>query len=246
MTYDWGAEDGIHWAAFYGDCEHEVYEVTAGHRITLTYNLYAHEQLGGIFESPSTIDMNCLTLYDPVKEALASPEFFPKGGTLGFHCVHAYAHTNDRVVETLPYALKGVDAVVFSIFKGLNLSVSMRAVIEKENMIDGDDYDWREESDDMKDAKLVATALHGIQISDEGGEDVGTVEAVEQSWRPSEWRNDIDWIGGPRNKEVAVVHLAYGNEATTVWHYSTAVIIVDIPNKDSARRRALRATGLDS
>lgn len=56
--------------------------------------------------------------------------FFLPGGTLGFYCVHAYAHANDRVVKTLPYALKGVDAVVFSIFQGLNLSVSMRAVME--------------------------------------------------------------------------------------------------------------------
>ncbi|KAL8852145.1 MAG: hypothetical protein Q9221_002968 [Calogaya cf. arnoldii] len=152
----------------------------AGHRITLTYNLSAHEHLGGVFESPSTIGINYLPLYDHVKEALASPDFFPKGGTLGFHCVHAYAHTNDRVAETLPYALKGVDAVVFSIFKRLNLSVSMRAVMEMEDIIGEDEYarheEEEEEDDDMKDAKLVATGLHGIQILDEGGEDVDAVE----------------------------------------------------------------------
>ncbi len=39
---DWSAQKGeaIKWAAFYSDCEHEVLEVTSGHRITLTYNLY--------------------------------------------------------------------------------------------------------------------------------------------------------------------------------------------------------------
>lgn len=79
MTYDWGDQDDIQWAAFYSDCEHEVYEVTAGHRITLTYNLYAHEQLGGVFRAPSTIDMDSFTLYHRVKEALASLEFFPEG-----------------------------------------------------------------------------------------------------------------------------------------------------------------------
>ena len=79
MTYDWSDKIDIQWAAFYSDCEHEVYEVTAGHRITLTYNLYAHEQLGGCFEGPSTIDTDSFTLYHCVKEALASPEFFPRG-----------------------------------------------------------------------------------------------------------------------------------------------------------------------
>ncbi|KAL6064904.1 Fe2OG dioxygenase domain-containing protein [Balamuthia mandrillaris] len=31
----------VKWAAFYADCEHEILPVTAGHRITLTYNLYS-------------------------------------------------------------------------------------------------------------------------------------------------------------------------------------------------------------
>ena len=91
MTYDWTDKNDIHWAAFYSDCEHEVHEVTAGHRITLTYNLYAHEQLGACFASPSTIDVDSPTLYQPVKEALASPDFLPEG-TLLFSFLATFAH----------------------------------------------------------------------------------------------------------------------------------------------------------
>lgn len=42
VTYDWGpaSASAVQWAAFFSDCEHEVCEVTAGHRVTLTYNLY--------------------------------------------------------------------------------------------------------------------------------------------------------------------------------------------------------------
>lgn len=42
IDFDWAAEaaSSVQWAAFYSDCEHEVYEVTDGHRITLTYNLF--------------------------------------------------------------------------------------------------------------------------------------------------------------------------------------------------------------
>lgn len=40
-TFDWGdIDNSIHWAAFYSDVENEVLEVTKGHRITLTYNLF--------------------------------------------------------------------------------------------------------------------------------------------------------------------------------------------------------------
>ena len=69
----------IQWAAFYSDCEHEVEEVIAGHRITLTYNLYVHEQLGGIFRNPSPVYNDSFTLYGSAKEALSNPDFFPKG-----------------------------------------------------------------------------------------------------------------------------------------------------------------------
>ena len=80
MVYDWSdQETEINWAAFYSDCEHEVYEVTEGHRITLTYNLYAHEQLGGILRNPATVNRESFTFYRCVKEALVSPNFFPKG-----------------------------------------------------------------------------------------------------------------------------------------------------------------------
>ena len=147
MTYDWSDKNDIQWAAFYSDCEHEVHDVTAGHRITLTYNLYAHEQLGGCFRGPSTIDPDSFALYHFVKEALASPDFFPKGmhraqsldlraylllpgGILGFHCVHAYAHANDRATATMPFALKGVDAMIFSMMYSFDLPVSLHAVME--------------------------------------------------------------------------------------------------------------------
>ena len=127
--------------------------MTEGHRLTLTYNLYAHEQLGGIFRNPSTLDVTAFDLFQHAKEALANPNFLPEGlyledfiefrvvvvrhlltkdagGTLGFHCKHAYAHSNKRLKATLPYAVKGVDAKVFSVFFKLGVHVSMCAVME--------------------------------------------------------------------------------------------------------------------
>jgi hypothetical protein len=79
-TFDWsGPSKDVKWAAFYSDCEHEVHEVTAGHRITLTYNLYMRRGLGEIAGRNDTLDAQQLPAYNGVKDALANPEFMPKG-----------------------------------------------------------------------------------------------------------------------------------------------------------------------
>ena len=49
---------------------------------------------------------------------------------LGFHCAHAYAHTNNKVTINLPLALKGVDAVIFASFRKLGIPVDLCAVME--------------------------------------------------------------------------------------------------------------------
>ena len=64
------------------------------------------------------------------------------------------------------------------------------------------------------------------------------MQIVPDAWY-SRWRKDIHWFGGPRNQEIAVVHLAYGNQASQEWHYSTAAILIKIPDKESEKRKAL-------
>ena len=79
VVYDWSDQgDAFQWAAFYSDCEHEVQEVTSGHRITLNYNLYAREQLAGLYNQP-VVDANSFPLYHRVAEALMSQDFLATG-----------------------------------------------------------------------------------------------------------------------------------------------------------------------
>lgn len=49
VEFSWAESSArnIQWAAFYGDCEHEVLEVIKGNRVTLTYNLY-HSRIGDL------------------------------------------------------------------------------------------------------------------------------------------------------------------------------------------------------
>ncbi|KAE8827180.1 hypothetical protein PTNB73_08933 [Pyrenophora teres f. teres] len=85
MTFDWaGPAKDIQWAAFYSDCEHEVLEVTSGHRITLTYNLYVRRGLGELTGHTNAMDVQQLPLYQQVKAALEDPSFFPEGDMVAF------------------------------------------------------------------------------------------------------------------------------------------------------------------
>jgi hypothetical protein len=135
--FDFGSnvEDNssIQWAVFYSDCEHEVLPVTSGHRITLTYKLYVSEHLGGIFHPQfPTADPKLYPLFQSISSMLSSPAFMKNGGILGFHCAHQYAHTDRTANQRLPHALKGIDVVLFTIFRTLGLTVHVRPILDKE------------------------------------------------------------------------------------------------------------------
>jgi hypothetical protein len=194
-VWDWSNDkaESIKWAAFYSDCEHEVHEVQSGHRVTLTYNLYVRERLGAVLRRHPTAHAESYPLFLKVKELLAKPGFLRagwfdnyitlfvvavavfcilmsiKGGTLGFHCAHAYAHTTDHNIVRLPFALKGVDVVIYTVFRSLGLKIEIRPVLEE---IEDEYYqDQRHYESDEEGGDLVGTGLHGIQLSERGGDD---------------------------------------------------------------------------
>ncbi|KAL8886758.1 MAG: hypothetical protein Q9192_006434 [Flavoplaca navasiana] len=130
VDFDWASlnPNSIQWAAFYGDCEHEVLEVTSGHRVTLTYNLY-YTSLGNLALPMS--DPTKLPLYDTAAQMLREPNFMRSGGYLGFFCHHAYAHSTEAGRKLIPGAFKGVDLAIFSAFGGLGLEVDVRPILHK-------------------------------------------------------------------------------------------------------------------
>lgn len=77
QVFDWSGGKGrntIQWAAFYSDCEHEVLEVTSGHRVTLTYNLYAT-----CWANTAWLDPEQLDLYRTLKRLSTEPGFCKDG-----------------------------------------------------------------------------------------------------------------------------------------------------------------------
>ena len=107
--------------------------------------------------------------------------------------------------------------------------------------LDDDPYGERRDydSDDSRiNAELVATGLHGVQLTEEGGDDDGedvtevfhidrenpfqwlilTYEQIVRGvWR-SKWRKDITWFNVPGPKEMAVVHLAVSRQILALMH----------------------------
>jgi hypothetical protein len=128
--YQDGAQ-GIQWAAFYSDCEHEVLTVTSGHRITLTYNLFSTplfpSRLAGL--PTPVLNAHWMPLYETLSQALESPSFFPNGRVLAMVLSHSYAHTSEQNCF-LPEALKGSDMILFEICKALKLGTYVRPLTD--------------------------------------------------------------------------------------------------------------------
>lgn len=82
------------------------------------------------------------------------------GGTLGFHRVHAYPHADSNADDIIPYALKGKDCIVYSVFRELGLDPVARPVM------DGDFSDEEEEyyDDDDSDAGKDSVGYHLHQV----------------------------------------------------------------------------------
>lgn len=85
-------QSSIRWAAFYSDCEHEVLEVTAGHRVTLTYNLFLAASSGSA--RATILQPELLPLTRQLKSCLDDHEMWPHGGYTGIHMAHSYPHTH--------------------------------------------------------------------------------------------------------------------------------------------------------
>ncbi|KAL8910881.1 MAG: hypothetical protein Q9171_003880 [Xanthocarpia ochracea] len=130
IDFTWASPDpkSIQWAAFYGDCEHEVLEVTSGHRVTLTYNLY-YTMVDNLALPIS--DPTKLPLYNTVAQMLREPNFMRKGGCVGFFCHHAYAHATEAGRKQIPGAFKGIDLAVFSAFSSLGLEVDIHPILDR-------------------------------------------------------------------------------------------------------------------
>ncbi|AEO61173.1 hypothetical protein MYCTH_2311077 [Thermothelomyces thermophilus ATCC 42464] len=256
VTFDWSNSEGddkgpsIGWAAFYSDCEHEVLEVTHGHRLTLTYNLFCvrgNGQLGGNYP---WLDPTHLPLYKTIRSLVQEHDGWRDGGYLGYNCSHVYPHTSKTNLNFLaPDNLKGADMLMYEIFRSLGLKVSFRPVVTDLRYYDpetGEDAapvvglklewtTWRfprdnvEEEYDKWTGKVYSNRRRYYWRSDSESE-----SEPEPTREPGYIRfEDVHWLNNFGHKEPQISWVAHGNEPAGVTTYSCCAIIAEIPSRGS-------------
>ncbi|KAI4849124.1 hypothetical protein E4T45_06039 [Aureobasidium sp. EXF-8846] len=136
VGFDWSASSStgqtpcIQWAAFYSDCCHEVQEVTAGHRVTLTYNLYASRGSGLLAGKNHSMDATHLPIYRPLVDLLRSRTFMNEGGLMAIGLAHTYPYTHALLHRNMPADLKGADMMLFEVLLALDLRAEFIRVMD--------------------------------------------------------------------------------------------------------------------
>lgn len=99
QLYEWGRAikeqvepTRLHWAAFFGDVDHQIERVWTGLRVTLTYLLrHAPQATTEAVHAPGAEIMPSL-IRQKFRDLLDDPRFLSQGGTLAFPCAHLYHH----------------------------------------------------------------------------------------------------------------------------------------------------------
>ncbi|KAJ4210947.1 hypothetical protein NW759_012978 [Fusarium solani] len=235
IHFDWDNMDiegpQIQWAAFYSDCEHEVREVSSGHRISLTYNLYVTRGDGQLSNHPNALDIGHTPVFGHLEELISDREFLPDGGYLGFYTTHTYPHSFSKAC--LADTLKGVDMNVWQAFQRLGCGVCLRPVLITDpferrskpshigNKFPLERYDWI--IDQEKDWEGLLNEVWGLE---------------KLSMEDVVWLNEAD----ERTAQAAFAYVTYGNEPGTDLAYSLCAIIVGVPKYTNDGRMASKTT----
>jgi hypothetical protein len=135
--FDWGSaiqkqreSNQLHWAAFFGDVDHQIEEVWSGARVTLTYLLRRGQGGGPLATSGDDIAPR---VQEAWRALLEDKNFLPNGGILAYPCCHLYHQDARFQVKQRPVTLqsatmlKGRDHLVAATAIQCKLKVSFNA-----------------------------------------------------------------------------------------------------------------------
>jgi hypothetical protein len=138
QTYDWGdaireqAEPTrIHWAAFFGDVDHQIERVWGGLRVTLTYLIRRGANAARSAAPDRDRGARNTLVQQKLRVMLDDRRFLARGGTLAFPCSHLY-HPDARfqrkqrpLSRQTVSALKGRDHDVAAAAMAAGLEVTL-------------------------------------------------------------------------------------------------------------------------
>ncbi|KAH6618222.1 hypothetical protein B0J18DRAFT_436860 [Chaetomium sp. MPI-SDFR-AT-0129] len=261
VTFDWSNAKGdgkppvVGWAAFYSDCEHEVLEVTDGHRLTLTYNLFCVRGNGQLGGNCPWLDPVKLPLYQTIKALVQDPDAWEQGGYIGFNCSHAYPHTAETTLNFLaPDNLKGADMLMYEIFLSLGLKVHFRPVAHDLHVSDNEGAKPPVVGLDLK-RHLWEGQTDDEYLMDHYNRWTGRFPSdFEQNyWGKQKPEPDpvpeyvpfdkVHWLNDFGHMEPSISWIAYGNEPSNMITYSCCAIIAEIPPAGKEQDKADEAKG---
>ena len=95
QKFDWGRAiqaqkkpNQLHWAAFFGDVDHQIERIWSGARVTLTYLL--RRGAGGAPSRDAAGEDLAPRVQEAWRALLADQSFLPEGGILAYPCCHLY------------------------------------------------------------------------------------------------------------------------------------------------------------
>ena len=228
VKFDWSSSSEspmqkLCWAAFFSDVEHEVLPVTAGYRITLTYNLYGHQS--PVSTLYPTLDITTSPLYRELCSALSNPIFMRDGGVLGFSCHHVYVF--DQLNTDTPL-LKGVDRIVYLVAKSLGLNVMVKPIWSNRYVL-GHRF--------QSGPKYLLSTFPGFKLINTARDDDTECDLVRRlTNQPTYSDKKITWCQKLTHWQPAGAAATYGNEPTAQAFYQAAAILVGIPKWSRKRR----------
>ena len=237
------ASPRVAYVAFFSDVEHAVAEVTSGHRVTVTYNLYFANSRNNESLAPSVDVVVPRSFSKPEVKSIISgllndQAFLPEGGTLGFGLRHLYPlptrfHSHDdATLERLEQLLKGTDSALFRACIDLFLTPSLYAIYEDggdghasgsgerplvacPRIVKFDTHDYDEEQPLWE--KLCAH-FHGVLVNP-----ASVPAGVDVESRHVHWITPLSHVN-----RVKTHFAAYGNEPMMGYLYQRVCILVSV------------------
>lgn len=215
-------EPRIGYAAFYSDIEHEVEKVTAGYRVTITYNLYFDDSLESL---PPALSPGASAFKTALKSLLDDDDFLSSGGHLAFGLQYSYP-LSARIVkarkslESVVKYLKGSDAEIMQVAQELSLQASLWTLIKNR------DYQYIcEGSLPCYDGQYFESPDLGSWLSDKHRAKNIDMHAD----RSGEEFLKVHWITKPsRTNQEKRAFMTFGNEPEMDFSYHSICIVLRI------------------
>jgi predicted 2-oxoglutarate/Fe(II)-dependent dioxygenase YbiX len=235
----------LEWVAFFADTEHSVARVSAGTRITLSYDLFRRPAANA-----SNLDQDLrLPLENEWRAFLEKIVPMLPGHVqyLGFGLQHAYPALGILALEAgdpasgFPVSqLRGADALTYRVLERLGMEIEIKAAYESDSFSRNNKYlvqTWPG-SDILTAAGNYYTCLLLSDSFRGGGRDVEDSRDLSEILHEdcgAERRPEVYWCTTPTNRFLASSYAHYGNSGSVDYIYTAGALLVKVRSAPDPR-----------